>query len=83
MANNRGYEEWDEIIYGDWSDTYGGMHDGQTGDNPSEWDDVDWVKVGFVYPDGWTEFRTFVGPWDDYEDFYGDLEEWWESDGTP
>lgn len=35
------------------------------------------------YPNGHVETRVFVGPFNDMEDLEYDIQEWWDSDGTP
>lgn len=43
-----------------------------------EWADLDYIVVKITEPDGNSYYATFVGPFDDYDDFYTDLAAWWE-----
>lgn len=43
-----------------------------------EWADVDYIVVKITEPGEHPYYTTFVGPFDDYDDFYTDLAAWWE-----
>jgi hypothetical protein len=83
VANDRGYDHWDHLEFGV-SMTTGGSHREPT-DDLSDYQLVhtDWAVVTMVYPDGHRESRTFVGPWNDLDDLEDDIQEWWDSEGTP
>jgi hypothetical protein len=87
-GNSRGYD-WDDTSYviENYQTIYGvyiGQHttQGEESVHPSDFADVDWATVTVVYPDGHMETRTFVGPWDDLDQFEDEIEEWYE-EGTP
>lgn len=46
------------------------------------WTDLDYIVVRITEPNGSSYYTTFVGPFDDYDDFFLDLEAWWE-EGSP
>lgn len=43
---------------------------------------ADRALITVQYPDGSSDTRWFGGPWDDYDDVWYDVIEWYE-DGTP
>lgn len=43
---------------------------------------IDRMSITITYPDGSEDTRWFYGPWDDYDDVWYDVIEWYE-DGTP
>lgn len=84
MANSHGFEEWDHLTIERWTDVYGNEYEGTEGiHSDDDFAEADWMQVGIHYPDGSVEYRNFVGPWNDEEHFYDDIQEWWDSDGTP
>lgn len=40
---------------------------------------ADMVSVEVFYPDGTSDTRWFAGPWDDYDDLWYDVYDWYEN----
>jgi hypothetical protein len=89
VAENSKGVDWEDVGLSvrDWIDVDQRHYDVDEDRNnwPSDHDlaNADVVRITFIYPNGDQETRWFGGPWNDWEEFLGDLEEWWDGDGTP
>jgi propanediol utilization protein len=84
VANSHGFEEWDHLEVTTWTDVYGNTYQGDYSlDQPGDYQSADWITVAIHYPDGSVETRNFVGPFNDEDDLEQDIQEWWDSEGTP
>lgn len=83
-SNAHGFDTWDHVEVERWIDTYGNEYQGAEGlYGDDDFGEADLIVTTIVYPDGTTETRNFVGPWEDEDQYWADVQEWWDSDGTP
>jgi hypothetical protein len=74
-VNARGYQmDQVELDYGKWLDTSQTVHP----DSPrsSDLPRADTITVKITYPDGQYVWRTFAGPFDDWDDVIEAVEDW-------
>lgn len=44
-----------------------------------ELQNADAALITIIYPDGMTDTRWFAGPWDDYDNLWYDVYDWYEN----
>lgn len=81
--------EWDIVGF---QDIDGNYHDLTKEDYDFSENDLytaDWVTVGFrdaegADPDSWEfdDYSTFAGPWDEWDQFVGDIQDYIENEGA-
>jgi len=87
-ANDRGYDSEEiQVNLVTYVDLDQDKHDADDlagqGVDDIDWSYIDWATVEVVYPDGHREWRHFVGPFNDLEDFYEGFLDWLETGRTP